>query len=202
MVNEGLEIKMTDDKGWGVFATATFKKDEKITTYDGHALPFYTYGDGDKISSEMDMDQDVYVILTHQDRVYDIDGKCIYGYTKDEVDKYGSGYGSLINDAHSINEYSHEAVAAYNDHVRTSNDYNCYFKDFVVYANRDIEVGEQLYTPYGAIFWLKHLNDARFNEGYRACTKAQGKTFLEYIEQQYRSYGLREGLNYTPNLLD
>ena len=176
-MNEGLEVRKSniDGGGWGVFTTKAFKKDDLLTTYDGYKLPYFELHMGDEISSSLDMDEDVYIVCTHQDYILEpSEDECIYGYKKQYIDKHKNvGLGSLINDKFSINEWKDEAVEKYvEDRGGRSNIncsiYNCLItKDKEIKATRDIEEGEELYTHYGQDFWLKKLNDDRYNEGFK-----------------------------------
>ena len=198
----------TDARGYSVRTLQAIKHNELITTFDGYrGLDYYQLNQGDEISNTYTLDEDVYVILTHQGHIFETGNECVYGYKADEVLKHNSGYGSLINDLNSVKTYDRESVDRY---ILSREDplYNCIMKIsscgkiIEVIASRDIEEGEELLSYYGHMYWLKHLNDARFNDGYQYCKIANGKTFLEYVERKYRNFDLREGLNYTPNILE
>lgn len=210
-VNQGLEIKpsMVEDAGWGVFATKDFKAGDKLTVYSGRELPYHEIHEGDKISQSLDLDEDIYCILTHQDYILEPkDGGCIYGYKKEYLERHPDyGWGSLINDRFCVKEWSEEAIEKYMENRGGKESisceiYNCMTVGYDVIATRDIKAGEELYTHYGFDFWMKKLNDERYNEGFKYCKCAQGKTFFEYVNMKYKAFDLRSGLNYTPNLLE
>jgi len=205
-MTEGLEIKQSNlpNAGWGVFTTRPFKKGEKLTTFDGYRLPYYEIHDMDKISQELDLDDDIRIVLTHQDYIYEprSSDNCIYGYTKEEVDKHKTGYGSLINDAFSITEWEKSAFKEYADNSSDIKHYNCYTRNCDVIALGDIEAGEELLTHYGIDFWSKKLNDDRVIAHFHCLNFSKGKTFEEFINMKYKNFELRESLNYTPKLIE
>lgn len=209
-MNQGLEIKQSniEDAGYGVFATQDFKAGDKLTRYDGYDLLYFEVHDGDHISQKIDTDEDVYTVLTHQNYILEgKDGKCIYGYKKEYLDKHPEcGWGSMINDRFSVKEWTEDSVKKYIEDrggdTLCTEIYNCITSNYDVIALRDIKAGEELYCHYGIDFWLKKLNDERYNEGFKYCQCANNKTFFEYVEMKYRNYDLREGLNYTPSLLE
>lgn len=196
---------LLENAGYGVFATRDYKKDELITTYDGYEhLEYEELHNGDELSQKYDMDQDLYIILTHQDYIYEYDDKCVYGFKKVYLDKHKEcGLGSLINDRFRVSEYTEDAFKKYINDASTIPDmYNCIIKNREVYAVRNIKEGEELYTPYGVQFWMKKLNDDRYIENYKYCRCSNGKTFDEYVENNFKNFSLRESLNYTPEMLN
>lgn len=204
-MTEDLEIRKSNipNAGWGVFTTKAFKKGEKITTYDGYHLPYYEIHDMDKITQELDLDDDIKVVLTHQDYIYEPrSGGCIYGYTKEEVEKHKAGYGSLINDAFSVKEWTKEAFQQYTEDSSDIKHYNCYTKNCDVIALGDIAPNTELLNFYGVDFWSKKLNDDRVIENFKYLNVSKGKTFQEFIDMKYKNFELRESLNYTPNLIE
>lgn len=211
-MNDGLQIRksLVEDGGWGVFTTKPFKMGDKLTTYDGYDhLEYMEIHEGDTISSKYDMDEDVYIILTHQDYILEPkEGGCIFGYKKEYLDRHPEcGWGSLINDKFCIKEWKEEAFRQYIEDrgglkTISTDIYNCSNVGCDVLATRDIEAGEELYSHLGVDFWMKHLNDNRYNEGFQYCKCANGKKFLDYVEMKYNNFDLRSGLNYTPSLLN
>ncbi len=210
-INEGLEIgkSLIPDAGWGLFATKDFKTGDKLTRYDGYNLPYHEIHEGDAISQKIDIDEDIYNILTHQDYILEEnEGGCIYGYKKEYLDRHpDAGWGSMINDRFTVKEWTEESAKKYIEDrggkgIISGDIYNCMTRKYDVIALRDIRVGEELYCHYGISFWLKKLNDDRYNEGFKWCKCANGKTFRDYVEVKYRNFDLRDGLNYTPNLLE
>ena len=147
-----VEVKPSPGKGNGVFATKKIKKGEAICWYDGvfckvydkywmnNAPVFITGKTGYNQNTKYYPDKDYY--------------DCLAGTTR-ELRK--GGVASLIND------YSNSAdpevilknllYKRYNCDKQITYDEDGNFKSYIVVAEKNIELGEELFVCYGDKYW-------------------------------------------------
>jgi hypothetical protein len=143
------EIKQSTitNAGRGVFATQHFKKGDFICFYDGVHIPAkntFEYSD------------------SHPYKLILPDGDIIIGY---ENSRTTNGVAQLINDGGIVNQAILLDVQNENElsyllgdmltYLKTSTSkQNVYNKGINCYANRDIDIGEELFQSYGISYWF------------------------------------------------
>lgn len=141
-----VEVKPSQGKGNGVFAIKKIKKGEVICWYDGILCKILN-DDWDNIVPALITGRIGYNQNTRRNEV-------IAGTTK-EFRK--GGVGSLINDystSNDVNEIRKNLYEKkYNCDREIKFDENGNFKSYMVIAERNIDIGEELYVYYGEMYW-------------------------------------------------
>jgi len=162
-----VELRQSRVHGRGVFATRKIIKNDVVTLYPGDVVTYHPggrsndpskivydfYGDGLSESSKTSH-------MKNRLRYKDYKNSIISSYDvigTPENDKNPAYLGHFINDAvrctndeRSVLIYTTETLAKANCAFRSINDLH-----IAVIATRDIEIGEELYIPYGATYWME-----------------------------------------------
>lgn len=144
-----VEVKPSPGKGIGVFATKKIKQGEALCWYDGILCQVYDKN-WNNIAPVFITGKGGYNQATKEfNNQYDV----LAGTTK-EFRK--GGVASLINDFSTSNNgeeiYKNIINKNYNCDKQIKYDENG-FKSYIVIAGRNIEKGEELYVPYGEMYW-------------------------------------------------
>lgn len=141
-----VEVKPSPNKGNGVFATKKIKKGEAICWYDGILCKIHN-DDWTNIVPALISGKTGYNQNTSHNEV-------LAGTTK-EFRK--GGVASLINDYSTTNDINEIRMnmlnKKYNCDRQIKYDENGNFKSYMVIAERNINIGEELYVYYGVNYW-------------------------------------------------
>ena len=150
-----VEVKPSPGKGLGVFATKKIKKGEAICWYDGIICRIYN----------KDWTNIAPVLIT---------GKGGYNQNTNDTDVIAGttkplrkgGVASLINDYSTTNDYDEIGKnllnKKYNCDRQIIYDENGNFKSYIVIAEKNIDIGEELYVYYGVDYWTN--TDIKWSE--------------------------------------
>lgn len=130
-VGNGVLVKLSriDNGGYGLFSYRSFVKNEYITTLSGRIIS------REEALALRKKGKDSHI------RSLFMMGDCIYGI-RNPIDAIGKGSASFVNDGRNI----------YENNNRFENKNNIIW----LWANRDIEHGEELLTSYGRNYWNNH----------------------------------------------
>ena len=141
-----VEVKPSQGKGNGVFATKKIKKGEAICWYDGILCKIYD-DDWYNVVPALITGRTGYNQNTNQNEV-------LAGTTQ-HLRK--GGVASLINDYSNTNDINEIRMnllnKKYNCDRQITYDENANFKSYFVIAERNIDIGEELYVYYGVDYW-------------------------------------------------
>jgi len=151
-----IEVKESNGKGMGVFATKKINKGEIICWYDGIFISI----------KDMNVLNEIVAIVSGKNgyNQHITKNECIAGFTK--VFRKG-GCAQLVND-YSTTTDEEEVLkniinGKYNCRPEMTYDNEGKFKHLFFIASRNIKEGEEIYYPYGAPFW-KNTGDESIEE--------------------------------------
>ncbi len=141
-----VEVKPSPNKGNGVFATKKIKKGEAICWYDGILCKIY----------DDDWTNVVPVLITGKGGYnQNTSPNEVLAGTTQHLRK--GGVASLINDYSTTNDINEIRMnllnKKYNCDRQIKYDEDGNFKSYIVIAERNIDIGEELYVYYGVDYW-------------------------------------------------
>lgn len=145
-----VEVKKSQGKGNGVFAIKKIKKGEAICWYDGICCKVYK-NEWQNIASVWITGKSGY---NQNTKITNEWTDVLAGITQPLCK---GGVASLINDYSNSNDpmvvYQNVKNKKYNCDKQITYDEDNNFKSYIVIAERNIDVGEELFVCYGEMYW-------------------------------------------------
>ena len=144
-----VEVKPSPNKGNGVFATKKIKKGEAICWYDGILCKIYDNNWNNVVPALISGKTGYNQHTSHTN---------VIAGTTQHLRK--GGVASLINDYSTTNDINEIRMnllnKKYNCDREIKYDEDGNFKSYIVIAERNIDIGEELYVYYGVDYWTNY----------------------------------------------